>query len=76
MPDSKSTPAASQAVASASGPVGEPRPKKLLDQVRDAIRPKHYSLRTDLRELCSLDQALHPEPATDASQSGAQNPKS
>ena len=24
----------------------EPRPKKLLDQVRDAIRLKHYSIRT------------------------------
>lgn len=25
----------------------EPRPKKLLDQVRDAIRLKHYSIRTE-----------------------------
>jgi hypothetical protein len=25
----------------------EPRPKKLLDQVRDAIRLKHYSYRTE-----------------------------
>ena len=24
----------------------EPTPKKLLDQVRDAIRRKHYSIRT------------------------------
>ena len=24
----------------------EPRPKKLLDQVRDAVRLKHYSYRT------------------------------
>jgi integrase len=25
----------------------KPRPKKLLDQVRDAIRLKHYSIRTE-----------------------------
>ena len=25
----------------------EPRPKKLLEQVRDAIRMKHYSYRTE-----------------------------
>lgn len=25
----------------------EPRPKKLLDQVRDAIRLKHYSIHTE-----------------------------
>jgi Phage integrase, N-terminal SAM-like domain len=25
----------------------EPKPKKLLDQVRDAIRLKHYSYRTE-----------------------------
>ncbi|NEP18708.1 MAG: hypothetical protein F6J97_17715 [Leptolyngbya sp. SIO4C1] len=25
----------------------EPRPKKLLDQVRDAVRLKHYSYRTE-----------------------------
>ena len=25
----------------------EPRPKKLLDQVRDALRLKHYSIRTE-----------------------------
>ena len=25
----------------------EARPKKLLDQVRDAIRLKHYSIRTE-----------------------------
>jgi hypothetical protein len=25
----------------------EPRPKKLLDHVRDAIRLKHYSLHTE-----------------------------
>jgi len=25
----------------------EPRPKKLLNQVRDAIRLKHYSYRTE-----------------------------
>jgi len=25
----------------------EQRPKKLLDQVRDAIRLKHYSIRTE-----------------------------
>jgi Phage integrase, N-terminal SAM-like domain len=25
----------------------EPRPKKLLDQVRDTIRLKHYSYRTE-----------------------------
>jgi hypothetical protein len=25
----------------------EPAPKKLLDQVRDAIRLKHYSIRTE-----------------------------
>jgi hypothetical protein len=25
----------------------EPIPKKLLDQVRDALRPKHYSYRTE-----------------------------
>jgi hypothetical protein len=25
----------------------EHRPKKLLDQVRDAIRPKHYSVRAE-----------------------------
>jgi hypothetical protein len=25
----------------------EPKPKKLLDQVRDAIRLKHYSIRTE-----------------------------
>lgn len=28
------------------GPL-EPRPKKLLDQVRDVIRLKHYSIRTE-----------------------------
>jgi hypothetical protein len=27
---------------------GEPRPKKLLDQVRDTIRLKHYSYRTEV----------------------------
>ena len=47
MPDSKSTPAISQVVTSASGLVSEPRPKKLLDQVRDAIKRKHYSPRTE-----------------------------
>lgn len=25
----------------------EPRPRKLLDQVRDAVRIKHYSYRTE-----------------------------
>ncbi len=25
----------------------EPKPKKLLDQLRDAIRLKHYSIRTE-----------------------------
>jgi hypothetical protein len=25
----------------------EPRPKKFLDQVRDALRLKHYSIRTE-----------------------------
>ncbi|MBC8492887.1 MAG: phage integrase N-terminal SAM-like domain-containing protein [Chloroflexi bacterium] len=25
----------------------EPRPKKLLDQVRDTLRLKHYSIRTE-----------------------------
>jgi len=53
-----------------------PAPKKLLEQAGDAIRLKHYSLRSDLRELRSQDQALHPEPATDANPSGVQNPKS
>ena len=47
MPDSKSTPAISQVVTSASGLVSEPRPKKLLDQVHDAIKRKHYSPRTE-----------------------------
>ena len=47
MPDSKSTPAISQAVTSASGLVSEPRPKKMLDQVPDAIRRKHYCPRTE-----------------------------
>jgi hypothetical protein len=47
MPDSKSTPVASQVVASASGPVSEPWPKNLLDQVRDEIKRKHYSPRTE-----------------------------
>ena len=47
MPDSKSTPATSQVAANASGSAGEPRPKKLLDQVRDAIKRKHYSPRTE-----------------------------
>jgi Phage integrase, N-terminal SAM-like domain len=28
-------------------PVEEPKPKKLLDQVRDALRVKHYSYRTE-----------------------------
>ena len=52
-----------------------PAPKKLLEQAGDAIRLKHYSLRTDLRELCSLDQALHLELATDTEQSDVENPK-
>jgi len=42
------------------------RPKKLLDQVRDAIRLKHYSIRTEeaayLRQVRELDQTLHPVP--------------
>ncbi|MGD1949245.1 MAG: phage integrase N-terminal SAM-like domain-containing protein [Leptolyngbyaceae cyanobacterium] len=28
-------------------PLSEPRPRKLLDQVRDAIRLNHYSYRTE-----------------------------
>jgi hypothetical protein len=47
MPDSKSTPATGQVVTNASGLVSEPRPKKLLDQIRDAIRRKHYSPRAE-----------------------------
>ena len=47
MPDSKSTPAISQAVTSASGLVSEPRPKKMLNQIHDAIKRKHYSPRAE-----------------------------
>jgi hypothetical protein len=31
----------------------EQRPEKLLDQVRDAIRLKHYSIRTE--EACTIE---------------------
>jgi hypothetical protein len=41
-------------------PAGIPRGNpKLLDQVRDVIRRKHYSIRT---ELYGLDSAVHPFP--------------
>ena len=36
--------------------------KKLLDLVRDAIRTKHYSIRTDRRCLRQLGPAFHPVP--------------
>ena len=36
--------------------------KKLLDLVSDAIRTKHYSIRTDRRCLCQLGAAFHPVP--------------
>jgi hypothetical protein len=32
----------------------EPRPKKLLDQVREAVRLKHYSYRTEQIYVWSL----------------------
>ena len=57
----------------------EPTSKKLLDQVRDAIRLKHYSIRTEHRFIYPMpcpqvpqrrqrvgmnDNDLHPRPAT------------
>ena len=33
--------------------------KKLLDQVRDVIRLKHYSIRTE-ETYRAMDQSLHP----------------
>jgi hypothetical protein len=37
------------------------KPRKLLDQVRDVLRFKHYSLRTE-RTYCDWDRALYPFP--------------
>ena len=48
----------------------EQRPKKLLDQVRDAIRLKHYSIRTEeayvnwIRRYISTTNAIPPRWAT------------
>jgi len=45
----------------------EHRPKKLLDQVRDAIRLKHYSYRTEQAYVgwkCGLGGALFSAPQT------------
>ncbi|KAM3093118.1 phage integrase N-terminal SAM-like domain-containing protein [Phormidesmis sp. 146-35] len=45
----------------------EPRPKKLLDQVRDAIRLKHYSYRTEqsyvawIRRYILFHNKQHPQ---------------
>lgn len=45
----------------------EPRPKKLLDQVRDAIRLKHYSYRTEqtyvqwIRRFILFHNKRHPQ---------------
>ena len=36
----------------------EPRPKKLLDRVRDAVRLKHYYL-PHRANLCAVDSPLH-----------------
>jgi integrase len=47
MSNSKPTPSPSQATSSAPGAVNEPRPRELLDQVRNAITRKHYSPRTE-----------------------------
>jgi len=47
MPDSISTSHARQVAKNASGSVGEPRPKKLLDQVHEVLKLKHYSPRTE-----------------------------
>ena len=45
----------------------EPRPKKLLDQVRDAVRLKHYSYRTEqtyvqwIRRFILFHNKRHPQ---------------
>lgn len=45
----------------------EPRPRKLLDQVRDAIRLKHYSYRTEetyvywIRRFILFHSKRHPQ---------------
>ena len=59
-----------------AGKSQEPGPKKLREQVRDAIRLKHYFLRADLRELRSQDQVLHPDQATEASQPEVESSRS
>jgi len=40
----------------------EKRPKKLLDQVREAIRRKHYSIRTEKTWISPLIQSAPPVP--------------
>jgi hypothetical protein len=37
----------------------EHRPKKLLDQVRDAIRLKHYSYRTEQAYVSWIKRYIH-----------------
>jgi hypothetical protein len=45
----------------------EPKPKKLLDQVRDALRLKHYSIRTEnsyvnwIRRFILFHHKRHPQ---------------
>jgi hypothetical protein len=42
-----------------SQPLEEHRPKKLLDQVRDAIRLKHYSYRTEQAYVSWIKRYIH-----------------
>jgi hypothetical protein len=37
----------------------QPPPERLLDQVRDAIRLKHYAYRAE-KKLRAVDSLLHP----------------